>query len=127
MQRQARQFIVLGALSAAAAIGLGAFGAHALRHTITPAMRDIYQTAVLYHLVHSVGLLGVALVCSLRPPNGLAVAAGYTMAGGMVLFAGSLYLLATTGVRWLGAVTPFGGVAMMAAWLLLAAAVLPKK
>ena len=73
----AKTFIILGALSAAAAIGLGAFGAHALRATLTPRMLDIYHTAVFYHLTHSLGLLAVAFVCSLKPQSGLARAAGW--------------------------------------------------
>lgn len=117
-----RTFMCIGAASAAAAIGLGAFGAHALRATLAPRMLEIYQTAVLYHLVHSLGLFAVAFVCSLQPGSGLAKAAGWTMAAGMLLFSGSLYLLAVTGITGLGAVTPVGGTALIAAWLLLAAA-----
>jgi uncharacterized membrane protein YgdD (TMEM256/DUF423 family) len=127
MQPHVKHFIVLGALSAAAAIGLGAFGAHALRDTLTPAMRDVYQTAVLYHLVHSLGLLAVAFVCSLRPHDGWIITAGYIMAFGMFLFTGTLYLLAATGIRWIGALTPFGGVAMIVAWLLLAWATMSRR
>lgn len=115
-------FAVIGALSAAAAIGLGAFGAHALRATLTPRMLDIYHTAVFYHLTHSLGLFAVAWVCALKPHSGLARAAGWTMVAGLLLFSGSLYLLTLTGLTGLGAVTPLGGTALIVAWLLLAAA-----
>ncbi len=115
-------FAILGALSAAAAIGLGAFGAHALRATLAPRMLDIYHTAVFYHLTHSLGLFAVAFVCSLKPQSALARAAGWTMLAGLLLFSGSLYLLTLSGLTALGAITPFGGTALIIAWLLLAAA-----
>ncbi|MBI5063534.1 MAG: DUF423 domain-containing protein [Desulfatitalea sp.] len=121
-----RTFIVIGAVSAAAAIGLGAFGAHALRATLTPRMLEIYHTAVLYHLVHILGLFAVAFVCSLKPQSGLARAAGWTMAAGLLLFSGSLYLLTLTGLTALGAITPVGGTALIAAWLMLALAAFRK-
>jgi uncharacterized membrane protein YgdD (TMEM256/DUF423 family) len=122
MEKAVQTFIVIGAVSAAAAIGLGAFGAHALRATLTPRLLEVYHTAVFYHLTHSLGLFAVAWVCSLKPHSGLARAAGWTMAAGLLLFSGSLYLLTLSGLTALGAVTPFGGTALIAAWLLLAVA-----
>jgi uncharacterized membrane protein YgdD (TMEM256/DUF423 family) len=118
----AKAFIVIGALGAAAAICLGAFGAHALRATLTPRMLEVYHTAVFYHLTHSLGLFAVAFVCSLKPHSGLARAAGWTMLAGLLLFSGSLYLLTLTGLTALGAVTPLGGTALIFAWLMLALA-----
>ena len=123
MKSAARTFTIIGALSAALAVGMGAFGAHALRQSLTARMLEIYQTAVLYHLVHSLGLLAVAFVCSLKPMARMARAAGWMMAAGLIMFCGSLYLLALSGEKWLGAVTPMGGIAMLLAWLLLALAV----
>jgi len=122
MDSNTRKFIIGGALSAVLAIGLGAFGAHAFRAILSPRMLEVYQTAVLYHLVHSLGLFAVAFVCFARPTSGMAKVSGWLMSVGMILFSGSLYLLAVTGAKWLGAITPLGGTAMMAAWLLLAAA-----
>mgnify|MGYP001343428334 CR=1 FL=1 len=126
MPNAVNTFTVIGAVSAAAAIGLGAFGAHALRATLTPRMLEIYHTAVFYHLVHSLGLFAVAFVCSLKPQSGLARASGWAMAAGMLIFSGSLYLLTLTGLTALGAATPVGGTAMIVAWLLLALAALRK-
>ena len=122
MDSSTRKFIIVGAISAALAIGLGAFGAHALKASLSPGMYEVYQTAVLYHLVHSLGLLAVAFVCFTKPTSGMAKMSGWLMSGGMILFSGSLYLLAVTGAKWLGAITPLGGIAMIAAWLLMAAA-----
>ncbi|RJQ86474.1 MAG: DUF423 domain-containing protein [Desulfobacteraceae bacterium] len=124
MESKARYFVILGALSAALAVALGAFGAHALADRLSPGMQAIYRTAVLYHLFHAIGLFAVAFVCSLPKANRLACVSGWLMAAGTGLFCGSLYLLSITGIRWLGAPTPLGGIAMIAAWLLLAWAVL---
>lgn len=122
MVANTRKFITAGAVSAALAIGLGAFGAHALAARLTPEMLDVYHTAVLYHLFHSLGLPVAALVCFLKPQSRAAAVSGWLMVAGVVLFCGSLYLLAVTGVRWLGAVTPLGGLAFIASWLLMAVA-----
>lgn len=103
---------------------LGAFGAHALRARLPAELMDSFQTGVLYHLFHALGLLAVGLVAAHLPASGLVRAAGWLMFAGTVLFSGSLYVLAVTGVRALGVVTPFGGLAFIAAWLLLALALL---
>lgn len=116
----ARLFLLLGAVSAALAVALGAFGAHALREHLTPAALAVYETASRYHFYHALALLltgAVALHAPAAP--GLRVA-GWLLVAGTVLFSGSLYLLAVTGVRWLGAITPLGGVAFIVAWLLIA-------
>ena len=99
------------------AVALGAFGAHALRARLDPAALEVWRTAALYHLVHAVALLAVALAGA-RVRRGGLVCGLWT--AGIVIFAGSLYLLAVTGVRWLGAVTPLGGAAFLAGWLVLA-------
>jgi uncharacterized membrane protein YgdD (TMEM256/DUF423 family) len=124
MAASTRKFIIIGAISAALAIGLGAFGAHAIRTSLSARMLEIYHTAVFYHLVHSLGLLAVAFVCYLQPTAGAARFAGWLMSAGIILFSGSLYLLAVTGAKWLGALTPLGGIALIVAWLLLAVAAL---
>jgi uncharacterized membrane protein YgdD (TMEM256/DUF423 family) len=109
------------ALALALAVALGAFGAHALRGRLDAYSAGIYEKAVFYHFIHALGLLAVSLLPRI---GGLAQGpAGWVSAlllAGIVLFSGSLYLLAVTGVRLLGAVTPFGGTAFIAAWLLLA-------
>lgn len=116
----ARLFLIAGALSAAVAVMLGAFGAHALRGRLPADLLAIYQTASQYHVYHALGLLAVGLL-TLHLPTGSALRySGWLMLLGTVLFSGSLYLLAITGQRWLGAITPLGGAAWIAAWLLLA-------
>jgi len=114
-----RLFLVLGSASAAVAVAAGAFGAHALRARLAPELLAAFETGVRYHLVHAVGLLAVAWASS-RLPGGAVAWAGWLLLAGTVLFSGSLYALALTGVRALGAVTPFGGAAFIAGWLLLA-------
>jgi uncharacterized membrane protein YgdD (TMEM256/DUF423 family) len=100
-------------------VALGAFGAHALAPRLTPALLQAFETGQRHHLLHAVGLLAVAWA-STRWPGGAIAAAGALFVVGTVLFSGSLYLLAITGHRWLGAVTPFGGVALLLGWLALA-------
>jgi uncharacterized membrane protein YgdD (TMEM256/DUF423 family) len=98
-------------------VALGAFGAHGLRERLAPGMLDVYKTGVLYHLLHSVALLAVALGAE-RVARPRAVAALW--AAGIVIFSGSLYALALTGVGMLGAITPIGGLLLMAGWVTLA-------
>jgi uncharacterized membrane protein YgdD (TMEM256/DUF423 family) len=99
------------------AVVLGAFGAHGLRARLGPQELDVWRTAALYHLVHAVALLAVALAGG-RVRRGRLVCGLWT--AGIVVFAGTLYLLAVTGVRWLGAITPLGGAAFLGGWLVLA-------
>jgi len=108
------------ALALALAVMLGAFGAHALKSRLAPDLLAIYQTAVQYHFWHALGLLAVALLMLHFPDAPLLGWAAWLIVAGLVLFSGSLYLLARTGQRWLGAVTPLGGVAFIAGWLMLA-------
>ncbi len=116
-------FLLLGALAGMFAVLLGAFGAHALRAKLSPDLLTIYQTAVQYHFWHALGLLAIGIVAIHLPASGLLKWAGWLMFAGIVVFSGSLYGLAVTGMRWLGAITPFGGTAMIVSWALLAVAV----
>lgn len=116
----ARLFLALGTINAALAVTLGAFGAHALRSRVTPEMLAVYHTGSQYHFYHALGLLAVGMIAMHSPEVPFLRLAGWLMTLGIVLFSGSLYLLAISGTRWLGAVTPLGGVAFIAAWLLLA-------
>ena len=121
MSRMSAKFCLLvAALALAAAVALGAFGAHALKDHLSAEMLPIYQTAVQYHFWHALGLLGVGVLMT-RSPDGPALAGiAWLLISGLLLFSGSLYLLALTGATWLGAVTPLGGIAFIAAWLWLA-------
>lgn len=114
-----RKLLIAGALLAAAGVASGAFGAHALRDVLDARSLAVWQTAVQYHLIHALAAVAVALAVS-APQRRSFAAAGWLLLAGVVLFSGSLYLLAFTGVRWLGAITPLGGVAFIAGWLLLA-------
>ena len=116
-----RVFFVLGSVSAALAVGIGAFAAHGLSGRVTPDMLAVFETGARYHMYHALALLAVAWV-STRGAGGTATAAGWLFVVGTVLFSGSLYLLVVSGQRWLGAVTPLGGAAFIAGWLALAAA-----
>jgi uncharacterized membrane protein YgdD (TMEM256/DUF423 family) len=120
MPSTAKLFIVLGALAGAAGVALGAFGAHALKARLAPDALAVWQTAVQYHFWHALGLLAVGIVALGLPASTPLKWAGWLMVAGLVLFSGSLYVLTLSGARWLGAVTPFGGIAWIAAWLLLA-------
>ncbi|UCH53194.1 MAG: DUF423 domain-containing protein [Pseudomonadota bacterium] len=116
-------FLIIGALASALAVALGAFGAHALKARLAPDLLAIYHTGVQYHFFHALGLLLIGLAATQWPGSTWLRASGWTMLAGIVLFSGSLYVLALTGQRWLGAVTPLGGVAFIGAWILLAIAV----
>jgi uncharacterized membrane protein YgdD (TMEM256/DUF423 family) len=116
-----RGFVVLGALSGLISVAAGAFGAHALRARLDPAALAVFETGARYQMYHALGLLGVAWVVS-RWPGPWAGRAGWLFVAGTVLFSGSLYVLALSGIRWLGAITPLGGVAFLLGWLCLALA-----
>jgi uncharacterized membrane protein YgdD (TMEM256/DUF423 family) len=118
-----RLFVLLGALNAATAVALGAFGAHALKARLPTDLLAVYHTGNQYHFYHALGLILVGLVATRWPDSVLLRSSGWLMLAGIVLFSGSLYLLSFTGQRWLGAVTPLGGLAFIAAWVLLAATV----
>src|SRR2546421_6680444 len=113
--------MLVGAILAFLAVGLGAFGAHALRTRLTPEMQAVFETGVRYHMYHSLALLVVGLILG-RMGGWLISLAGWLFVAGIVLFSGSLYLLAITGVTALGLLTPIGGLAFLAGWACLALA-----
>jgi uncharacterized membrane protein YgdD (TMEM256/DUF423 family) len=114
-----RLFVVLGATSGFIAVGAGAFGAHALRTRLTPELLAVFETGVRYQMYHALALVAAGWAVS-RWPGSLAVWAGWLFLAGTIVFSGSLYTLALTGVRWLGAITPLGGLCFLAGWLCLA-------
>ncbi len=114
-----RLFFALGALSAFIGVALGAFAAHALKARLDPAMLATFETGVRYQMYHALALLGVGWACA-KWPGAWVHASGWLFIAGTVLFSGTLYALALSGVRWLGAITPLGGVAFLAGWLCLA-------
>jgi uncharacterized membrane protein YgdD (TMEM256/DUF423 family) len=119
-----KALMILGAANAFLAVGLGAFGAHGLKPKLSTEMLAVFQTAVQYHFYHALGLLLIGIVATLWPGSGLLKVAGWAMLGGIILFSGSLYILSISGIRWLGAVTPFGGLAFLAAWAMLVIALM---
>ena len=118
-----RIFFSLGALLAGIAVGLGAFGAHALSGTLDPEDLVTFETGVRYQMYHALALLAVAWAVG-RWESVQLEWAGWLFLFGILVFSGSLYILVLTGQRWLGAVTPLGGLAFIAGWLLLASAVI---
>jgi uncharacterized membrane protein YgdD (TMEM256/DUF423 family) len=116
-----RLLFSLGALSGALSVAAGAFGAHALKARLAPDLLAVFETAARYQMFHALALLAAAWAAG-RYANRRARGAGLCFALGTLVFCGSLYLLALAGMRWLGAVTPLGGVLFIAGWLLLASA-----
>lgn len=118
-----RRWVVLGAVSAAVAVAAGAFGAHALKARLSPEALAVWESAARYQTVHALALFAVAQAAAAWRAR-LVEIAGWAFVVGTVLFSGSLYALALSGVRGLGAVTPLGGVAFLVGWGCLAAAAL---
>jgi len=117
-----KTFALAGAISAFIAVGAGAFGAHALRGRITPDLLAVFETGARYQMYHALALFAVAWASDHWTGSPVRVA-GWLFIGGTVLFSGSLYLLSLTGIRWLGAITPFGGLMFLTGWAALAIAV----
>lgn len=120
----ARLWIAIAAVAGMLGVMLGAFGAHALRSRLSADHYTVYQTAVQYHFWHALALLGVGLLMSQWPQAAMLRWSAFAMTLGLVLFCGSLYALALTGIRTFGMVTPLGGATWIVAWALLAWAVL---
>ncbi|MDH4042735.1 MAG: DUF423 domain-containing protein [Gammaproteobacteria bacterium] len=118
----AKLFITLASFSGMLAVMLGAFGAHALKSRLDEHALSVFQTAVQYHFYHSLALLAVGVIALNQPHTALLRSSGWLFMLGIVVFSGSLYLLSMSGLRWLGAVTPLGGLAFIAGWGCLAAA-----
>jgi len=113
-----RLFFIIGAILSGLAVAIGAFGAHGLKARLSADMLNTFEVGVRYHFYHALALFVVAWACT-RWPSATTTAAGWLFVIGIIIFSGSLYVLAITGIRWLGAITPFGGLAFLAGWLCL--------
>lgn len=102
-----------------AGVALGAFGAHALRGRVSAELLEVYKTGMLYHFIHALGLFVVAWLSSVSMDPKISWS-GWLLLTGIVVFSGSLYMLVWTGQKWLGAITPLGGLSFLAGWLMLA-------
>ncbi|MFZ6712152.1 DUF423 domain-containing protein [Undibacterium sp. TC9W] len=116
---QARSFIATAAILMFIGVAAGAFGAHGLKQMLSADMLAIWQTAVTYQMVHGLGMLALGIMLQ-QQDNALLRKAAWAMLAGVIIFSGSLYALALTGLRILGAITPIGGVAFLAGWAMLA-------
>ena len=110
-------FLLLSAVSALLAVTMGAFGAHALKAVLSIEMLAVYKTAVTYQMWHALGLGIIALLRQQNPDERIIIYAGWLMFAGIILFSGSLYILSLSGVKWLGMITPIGGLCFLSAWL----------
>lgn len=125
-------FIVIAGISGMLTVAMGAMGAHALKAVITPEYLQVYEKAVLYQLFHTISLLAIGILVQTNPSNYLRWSGNFFIAG-IVLFSGSLYFLATKsligieGMRWVGAITPLGGISFIIGWLLLSLSFINKK
>ncbi|HLS51164.1 MAG TPA: DUF423 domain-containing protein [Burkholderiaceae bacterium] len=116
-----RTFLIAAALIMLSGVAAGAFGAHALAHRLAAAQTSMWQTAVLYQLVHGLGLVGLASL-AIRLPSSLLSLAANLMLTGIILFSGSLYALSLSGSKWLGPLTPIGGLCLISSWAFVAIA-----
>ncbi|MEO6221774.1 MAG: DUF423 domain-containing protein [Vicinamibacterales bacterium] len=115
-----RTFTLIGAAMGFIGVGLGAFGAHALKGQLSPEMLAVFETGVRYQMYHALALLATAALMTRSQGRALLIA-GWSFTAGILLFSGSLYALVLTGVTMLGAVTPFGGLAFLIGWACLVA------
>ncbi|MEX2416425.1 MAG: DUF423 domain-containing protein [Paenibacillaceae bacterium] len=114
-------FLFLGSINAFLAVALGAFGAHALKSRLSEKMLNAFETGVHYHLIHAIALIAIAILSkSMSTTSSLPTWSGWLLVSGIVLFSGSLYALSLSGITRLGIITPFGGIAFLAGWLVLA-------
>jgi uncharacterized membrane protein YgdD (TMEM256/DUF423 family) len=113
-----RFFFLSGAVAAFIAVALGAFGAHSLKTKLSADMLNIFEIGVRYQMYHALGLIAVAWATT-RWPEANLNAAGWAFIVGIIVFSGSLYLLSATDIRWLGAITPIGGLAFLIGWAIL--------
>lgn len=108
--------LLIAATNGFIAVALGAFAAHGLRNRLPVDMLQVFQTGVQYQMTHSLALFGVAVLALHYPGSTVLRSSAYLFIAGIILFSGSLYILSLSGVRWLGAVTPLGGLCFLAAW-----------
>jgi uncharacterized membrane protein YgdD (TMEM256/DUF423 family) len=113
-----KTIIMAASIMLALAVAIGAFGAHGLKSHLSEAMLQTYKTGVEYHFYHALGLLLVGVLAFLMPSSYLKLSAIF-LSLGIILFSGSLYVLAVSGIKWLGAITPLGGLSFIAGWVLL--------
>ncbi|MBM7714431.1 DUF423 domain-containing protein [Siminovitchia sp. FSL H7-0308] len=114
-----KTFIILGAINAFLSVALGAFGAHGLENKLEPKYLEIWKTGVQYQMFHAMGLIAIGIISGKIGASSLLSWSGWLMLIGIILFSGSLYVLSTSGIKVLGAITPFGGVAFLVSWVLL--------
>ncbi len=112
-------FIIIGAINAFLAVALGAFGAHGLEGKVEPKYLETWETGVKYQMYHALGLIAIGIISGNVSPSSLLNWSGWLMLIGIILFSGSLYVLTLSGIKVLGAVTPFGGIAFLISWILL--------
>jgi uncharacterized membrane protein YgdD (TMEM256/DUF423 family) len=120
----AKTYLLIAALNGFIAVALGAFGAHGLKQRLSTDLLAVYQTGVQYHFYHTLALLAVGLLMLQWPLNHSLRWSALLFCIGIVIFSGSLYVLSISGVRWLGAITPIGGVAFLAGWVMFGVAIL---
>lgn len=119
----AKTYLLIAALNGFLAVALGAFGAHGLKQRLSADLLAVYQTGVQYHFYHTLALMLVAALMLHWPQSAPLRLSALLFCLGMLVFSGSLYVLSITGIRWLGAITPLGGLAFLAGWIALAVAV----
>ena len=112
----AQIWVVFGAVSGFLSVAFGAFGAHALSQRLDPRMLDVFRTGAQYQMYHALALIGLGLWAA-RYPTVSTTVPGWCFAAGSIIFSGSLYALSISGVKWLGAITPIGGVLFMIGWI----------
>jgi uncharacterized membrane protein YgdD (TMEM256/DUF423 family) len=112
-------FLIIASISACTAVALGAFAAHLLKDKLSPDLFAIFEVGVRYHMYHALALFAVAWCVTQFPSSSVSVS-GWLFIAGTVVFSGSLYILSMTGMRWLGAITPLGGISFLAGWIWLA-------
>jgi uncharacterized membrane protein YgdD (TMEM256/DUF423 family) len=112
-------FIIWGSINAFLSVALGAFGAHWLQTRLTVDMLEIFRTGIRYHMMHALGLILIGILGFWMQKPALLQWAGWLILAGIVLFSGTLYMLSISGIRWFGAVTPFGGICFLAGWILV--------
>lgn len=117
-------FIVLGSIFMALAVVIGAFGAHMLKSKLAPDKLKVYEVGVQYHITHALGLILIGILTSHYPDAQIIATAGWFMAAGIILFSGSLYVLSVAKARFLGPITPLGGLSFIIGWVLVVIGVL---